>query len=282
MDSSPVSIPPPAVTAELANAAFHCEPLTRARRLAAWVGDQRTLTSSGVLRPADARQACQDLGIELGGRRFRSALDLDELMRDWTIAEAAGLISVGRTQVRGLDPDDAISPDSDPEGTLEAWVAAVTLQLELADAEPCLACLVALHELHAATEPITLEQMVSAVASMVVLDEPEDGPDGPCPGCGQVHDDQDWYGGYVGYGGHGDADLADHVAVTLAEMLAFNVAEIADEKLRLTPLGDFLAHQIFQGLVIPPDADVSTAMSVVVTTNQEVGRLLLHHWLAAR
>lgn len=93
-------ISPPAgfVSADLADAALECIALARALRLAEWVGPGRQLTSSGVLRPAAAAEACQVLGIELPGGRLRSALDVDELMRDWTVALDADLIAFnGRT-----------------------------------------------------------------------------------------------------------------------------------------------------------------------------------------
>src|SRR5271169_3200823 len=77
---------PSAATPELAEAALSCVPVVRARELAGWIGDGRQLTSSGVLKPALAVEACQALGIELPSGRLRSALDVDELMRDWEVA----------------------------------------------------------------------------------------------------------------------------------------------------------------------------------------------------
>ena len=226
------------------------------------------MTSNGVLRPAEARQACLDLGIDFGGQRLRSALDVHELMRDWVIAEAAGFLLVDGTRARGVDLEDAGSP----EGILDAWVAAAASQLDLADDEPCLACLVALHELHIAPEPIALDQLMNAVAAKVELTEPGGLRGAPCPGCGEIHwDDAD-----------GDADLADHVTVTIVEMLAFSAAEFAEEKLRLTPLGGFLTGQLFQGLVIPPDAEVSAVVSVFGATAAEIGQVLVLPWLGAR
>ncbi|HET7013548.1 MAG TPA: hypothetical protein VFI65_06540, partial [Streptosporangiaceae bacterium] len=113
-----------------------------------------------MLRPADAMQACLDLGIDFGGRSFRSALDVDELMRDWATAVAAGFLVVDGTRAMGVGPEILGSPDSDPAGTLESWAAVATLLLDLADDDPCPACLIALHELHTAPEPITMEQLV--------------------------------------------------------------------------------------------------------------------------
>jgi hypothetical protein len=270
VDSSPVSTPPSAALAELAKTAFHCEPMARARRLASWVGGHRTLTAKGVLRPKDATQACLDLGIDFGGRRFRSALDVDELMRDWVTALAAGFVVVDGTRARGADPDELRSPDSDPAGALESWVTAATYLLDLSDYEPCSACQIALHELHTAAEPITMEQLASAVLTMVLV-EPEDTP---CRGCGQIHED---------WGDYGDEDLAEHVVEMVMGLLAFDAADIADERIRLTSLGGFLAERVFQGLVVPPDADVPTVLSLVgAATALDVGHVLARPWLGAR
>src|SRR5712671_406708 len=85
---------------QLADAALSCVALSRARRLAEWVGPSRTLTASGVLRPADAVQACQDLGIQVRGPRLRSALDVDQLMRDWLTAAVAGFLEINGRRVR--------------------------------------------------------------------------------------------------------------------------------------------------------------------------------------
>src|SRR6266513_1646664 len=74
---------PSAVTAEPAEAALNCVPLARARKLAEWIGASRQLTSSGVLKPVLATEACRALGIELPPGRLRTALDVDELMQDW-------------------------------------------------------------------------------------------------------------------------------------------------------------------------------------------------------
>ncbi|HVT67878.1 MAG TPA: hypothetical protein VHF26_09030, partial [Trebonia sp.] len=72
--------------AELAQAALSSEPLTRALLLSEWVGSGRELTSSGFLRPAVAREACETLGIDLPGGRLRSAKDVPGLQLCWEVA----------------------------------------------------------------------------------------------------------------------------------------------------------------------------------------------------
>jgi hypothetical protein len=131
-----------------ADSALSCAALAHARELAEWVGLGRTLTSSGVLRPAEAAQACRDLGITFKGPRLRSALDVEELMQYWVTAAAAGFLEIDGRRARAtpdvLDPGSATY--SDPETIVRAWVQAATVLLDLGE-EPCAGCLTALHEL---------------------------------------------------------------------------------------------------------------------------------------
>lgn len=215
-----------------------------------------------MLRPADASKACQDLGIDIGGRRLRSALDVDPLMRDWEIAQAAGFLLVEGTRARGAD--------SDPERILEAWAAAATFLFDLADDEPCPACLIALHELHTAPEPMTVEQLLGAVVAIVKLTESDAAP---CSGCGEIHT---WECDY------GDYEVAEHVAETVTQMLAFDAADLAAGRIWLTPLGGFLAGRILGAYAIPPEAGVSAVVAVIGATALEFGRVLIQPWVGAR
>jgi hypothetical protein len=151
------------ISPELAGAALSCAALARARRLAEWVGAGRTLTTSGVLRPAEAAQACRDLGIELAGPRLRSALDVEELMQDWVTAAAAGFLEIGGRRAWAVPdlPDAGSSTHPELEIILNAWVQAATAVLDLGE-EPCAGCLTVLHELHTADGPLTMEQLASA------------------------------------------------------------------------------------------------------------------------
>src|SRR5579863_9886159 len=299
--------PVPAVL-ELAEAAFSCVPLARARRLAEWVGPRRTLTDRGVLRPADATQACRDLGIEFSSPRVRSAFDVDELMQDWVTAVAAGFVVVDGTRARGADVDETGTPASDPAGVVDAWVAAAAFLLDLADDEdPCAGCLTALHELASADEPVTMEQLLSSVAAIV---EPEELEDTPCPACGQIHrlddeldtgpfddltgddlsgddlsGDEDWPGDEPWDDEEWDdeeEDLVEHVAATVTGLLAFGAADITDAEIRLTPLGGLLAERVFQELQVPADAEASALVSAIGELPPPLNELLAQPWLAAR
>ncbi len=279
---------------ELAEAAYSCVPLTRARRLAEWVGPRRTLTDRGVLRPVDATQACRDLSIELSSPRLRSALDSDELMQDWVTAVAAGFIVIDGTRARGVDLDEIGTPASDPEGILDAWVATASFLLDLADDEdPCAGCLTALHVLNSAGEPVAVEQLVSTVAAIVAPQEPEDMP---CPGCGQIHRSEDELDPFDDISGDEDwlgeedwdeeeeeeEDPAEHVAAMLTGLLAFKAAEVTDAKIQLTPLGGLLAERVFQELLVPANADASALVSAIMDLPPPLADLLARPWLAAR
>src|ERR1700735_5785521 len=90
-----------AVSADLADAALGCTALVRARKLAEWVGPGKELTSTGVLRPALAAEACRALAIELPAGRLRSALDVDDLMLDWAAAVDTGFVVGDGPHARG-------------------------------------------------------------------------------------------------------------------------------------------------------------------------------------
>ena len=271
------------VTPELAGAALSCAALARARALAEWVGPGRTLTASGVLRPAEAVRACQHLGIEVPGSRLRSALDVDELMRAWLAAAAAGFLQIDGRCARAAPDLPAAGPATHPrpKAIVSAWVQAAAAVLDL-DEEPCAACLMVLHELHAADGPLTVDQLAAAVRGVL---EPEVEPEGvPCPGCGQVHGP----GGLIGLSDlfgdedQDEEDLAGHVEGTVDGLLAFGAVHTADRAARLTPLGRLLAAAVFDGLAPSPEADAETLVSAIGELPPPVARTVARPWLDAR
>jgi pRiA4b ORF-3-like protein len=270
------------ISPELADAALSCQALTRARKLAGWVGPRRALTASGVLRPAEAAQACRDLGIELPGPRVRSALDVEELMRDWVTAAAAGFLEIdGRRAWAAPDqPEAGSAAHPDPEAIVNAWVAAATALLDLGE-EPCAGCLTVLHELHAAVGPLTMEQLSGAVQAVLGPEEPEGGP---CPDCGQAHGPGDLLDldDFLGDEDVDEEDAAGHAADTATGLLAFGAADAAGRAVRLTPLGTVLAASVFQGRAPSPDADAATVVSAISELPPPVVRTVAGPWLAAR
>jgi hypothetical protein len=280
-----ISPPPDVLVTDLADAALGCSALTRARKLAEWVGPGRELTSSGVLRPAVAAEACRALGIGLPGARLRSAVDVDELMRDWAAATDAGLIVADGRRARAV-PDRAGA--ADPERVLAAWAQAAVRIIGLPD-EPCAACVTMLHEFYVGDGPLDLDDLAGAVAAME-SDAAEGGAaDGePCPDCGEVHDSA----GLPGIGGLLDALVAGEVsgepddrghAERMVEGLAeFGAAVVEDGAVRLTPLGSMLAAAVFDGSAPGPDADAGELMSAISAMPAPVARTMAGPWRAAR
>ncbi len=297
------------VSADLADAALACTALARARKLAEWVGPGRELTSSGVLRPAVAAEACRALGISLPGTRLRSALDVDVLMRDWVAALNAGfVVADGRRACAA----PGLTAPPDPEGVLNAWVRTAALGIGGAG-EPCAGCITVLHELFVADEPLSLEELADAVAAA----DPEAAIGEPCPDCGRVHDaadllgigdlaydedededdedededdeeydDQDdEYGDeYDGeeYVEDDDEDSREHAEGTVAGLAAFGAAVASDGAVRLTPLGSMLAAAVFEGCAPAPDADAGALVSVISEVPPPVARTMTRPWLDAR
>ncbi len=90
----PVDTVPPAITcAAVAAAARHCEALSRAHRLAAWLGEGRPVTPKHVLRPREVPAAARILGF-LGSPQINTAAEVPALHRCWTVALAVGLIQI--------------------------------------------------------------------------------------------------------------------------------------------------------------------------------------------
>ena len=270
------------ISPEVAEAALSCTALTRARNLAEWVGQGKTLTASGVLRPAEAVQACRDLGIGLPGPRLRSALDVEELMRDWVTAATAGFLEMDRRSVWAVQdlPDAGSSTYADPDAILRGWVQAATIVLDLGE-DPCAECLTMLHELYSADGPLTMDQLASTVGAALEPEEPEGLP---CPGCGEVHGPGDLLslGDFLSDEDEDEEDAARHAAATVTGLLGFGAADVTGETVRLTSLGTVLATSVFQGREPSPDADVATMMSVISELPPAVAWTVAQPWLSAR
>jgi hypothetical protein len=270
------------ISSEITEAALSCTALTRARNLAEWVGQGKTLTASSVLRPAEAVQACRDLGIELPGPRLRSALDVEDLMRDWVTAATAGFLEMSGRRVRAVQdlPDAGSSTYADPDALLRGWVQAATVVLDLGE-DPCAECLTVLHELYSADGPLTMDQLASTVGAALEPEEPEGLP---CPGCGEAHGPGDLLslGDFLSDEDEDEEDAARHAAATVTGLLGFGAADVTGETVRLTSLGTVLATSVFQGREPSSDADVATVMSVISELPPAVAWTVAQPWLGAR
>jgi hypothetical protein len=269
------------IPSEITDAALSCTALTRARNLAEWVGQGKTLTASGVLRPAEAVQACRDLGIELPGPRLRSALDVEDLMRDWVTAATAGFLDMDRRRVWAAQdlPDAGSSTYADPDAILRGWVEAATVVLDLGE-DPCAECLTVLHELYSADGPLTMDQLARTVGAALEPEEPEGLPG---PGCGEVHGPGDLLSlGDFFSDEDEEEDAASHAAATVTGLLGFGAADVTGETVQLTSLGTVLATSVFQGREPSPDADVATVMSDISELPPAVAMTVAQPWLGAR
>jgi hypothetical protein len=291
------------VSADLADAALACTALARARKLAEWVGPGRELTSSGVLRPAAAAEACRALGIPLPGTRLRSALDVDVLMRDWEAALDAGFVVADG---RRASAAPGLTAPPDPESVLNAWVRTAAQGIGVGG-EPCAGCITVLHELFVADGPLGMEELADAVAAA----DPEAVIGEPCPDCGRVHDATDLLGiGDLTYDEdvediddideyedddeydegqdeyeddeYEDEDSREHAEGTVAGLAAFGAAVASDGAVRLTPLGSMLAAAVLEGCAPAPDADAGALVSVISEVPPPVARTMARPWLDAR
>ncbi len=135
VDADPVPFPAIRLPAldEVAAAARRSRPLADARRLAEWVGWERPLTATGVLRRADAKAAVAALGLvpddDPRVKGMKSARDVAELHRLWLIAERLNwlqLAGAGTTvKVVGVPG----SPTHDDQAVSD-WYDAMCLILE--------------------------------------------------------------------------------------------------------------------------------------------------------
>jgi hypothetical protein len=120
--------------------------MTRARALAAFVGDGKPVTAKAVLRRADISTACTAAGLP-DPARVVSAAHVPALHRAWTAAQGAGLITVGNK-----DAHAAVTHD-DP---LEQWRHGVAAVLRAESDDPgrraaAVVCTAALDTLDAAS-----------------------------------------------------------------------------------------------------------------------------------
>lgn len=297
---------------ELAQAALSSEPLARALELAAWIGAGRELTSTGVLRPAVAAEACADLGIRLPPGRLRSAKHVEELQQAWDIAVAGDFVLISGTRASAA-PDvpvllhaaqgSAPLPDGLAERTLLAWVRGAGVPMGLPGA-PCPLCLTVLHELSLAPAPAETGDLVAAVreaaggnalgtaAGEGALIPDEGGY--VCPDCGQVHEVPPAVtapGGLLARAGeYADVladDAADHAEEAVRLLVRFDAAFTGPGRtpggtVTLTPLGKMFAASVLASLAPRADAGAAEVVSGVVGLPPRVAATLAADWSSAR
>lgn len=124
----PIRLP---ALAEVAAAARSSHLLERVRRLAAWVGWERPLTSTEVLKRADAKAAVADLDLlpPADPRRngVKSARDVPELHRLWVIAGDLEWIQFGVATTPKAAGRRPLPPEDDGEAMSEWYDALLAL-----------------------------------------------------------------------------------------------------------------------------------------------------------
>jgi hypothetical protein len=291
----------------LARTALAAVPLTRALALAQWTGTGRELTTTGVLRPAVAVEACRMLGIGVPSGKLRSAKDVPELDQAWAVALAADLIRVTAnrasaapgvaelvTMANGADETAELDGDL-AERAMLAWLRGAGVPLGF-PGDPCGQCLTVLHELSEANGPVELTDLAAAV-----LDADGPAPDvlnSPgtyiCPDCGRPHDasdlDPDDLAALAGFDLDFDADgvdLAEHAVSAVSALVDFEAAATGPGRsvggtVTLTQLGAVLAESVF-GTLSPPAADTAEDLVTAVTwLPPKVALTAAAPWLAAR
>jgi Plasmid pRiA4b ORF-3-like protein len=253
---------------QLAIAARTCPVLATAQTLAEWVGAGREVTTSGVLKPAAAVEACDLLGIETPSRKPRSALDIAELMMVWTAASSAGFIEVSGGRVA---PGPMLQPwlDGAPDIVLAAWSKCVLESLGLMGDtdEDGLGFLATLATLHDRGGRVSLGDLSAAIAELV-----GDGSDDcSCPNC--VADE------ISGLATALDVDEAEDAARALGE---FGVAVLRDDVAELTPLGRWLTDFMFRENAPPAGAEAEVLVRELTPLPPKVAALMARPWLSSR
>lgn len=123
------TVPPASTSAAVAAAAWHCEALSRAHRLATWVGEGRPVTPKHVLRPRDVPAAARVLSIPAPAR-INTAAHVPALHRSWKVALAIDFLRIvdghavaGATFGQWPDADDGTMRELWLTGLVTAFAA---------------------------------------------------------------------------------------------------------------------------------------------------------------
>jgi hypothetical protein len=284
---------------ELARTALDCPAFTLAIRLAEWVGGSRELTSTSVLRPAIAVQACQALGISLPAGKLRSAKDVFELARAWDAAVVADLVLVTGSRAsaapdvadlaRAAHGTAALGPER-AERVAIAWLRGAGTPLGF-PGDPCGECLTVLHTLREAAAPVELAELTAAVIS--AADGPAPGVfkdlcSYTCPECGQRHTAPlPGLPGLADVFGTRAPDLAEHVKRTVRDLVDFGAAVHGPGRapggtVTLTPPGALLAESILHTITADPDQPADGMVESIAWLPPRVALAAAGPWLAAR
>lgn len=92
-------VSPAVVEPAVERAALDALPLIqRLARFVEWFGTGKSVTGTGVLRPAHASALAELLDIDLPPRKLRTMLDITELRNLWTVVQEIGIVAVSSTK----------------------------------------------------------------------------------------------------------------------------------------------------------------------------------------
>lgn len=253
---------------QLALTARTCPVLATAQTLAEWVGAGREVTTSGVLKPAAAVEACDLLGVEAPSRKPRSAMDIAELMMVWAAASAAGFIEVSGSRVT---PGPTLQPwlDGAPDTVLAVWSRCVLESLGLVGEtdEDALEYLAVLATFEDRGGTVPLGDLSAGIAQLVG----DASPGCSCPDC--VPDEMSGLATDLG------AAAAEDVVETLGE---FGIAVLRGDNAELTPLGHWLTDYMFRESAPPADAEAEVLVRELTQLPAKVAVLMARPWLSSR
>ena len=258
----------------LARTALTSVPLTRALALARWTGASRELTTTGVLRPVVAVEACRILGIDVPSGKLRSAKDVPELDQAWAVALAADLVLATANRVAAApgvaelvamanSPDETAELDDDlAERVVLAWLRGAGTALGF-PADACGQCLTVLHELSEANGPAELTDLAAAVL------------------------DADGSAGFDLDFDMDRMDLAEHAVTTVRELVEFEAVATgpgrsAGGTVTLTPLGRLLAESVFGSISPPATVTAEDLVTAVAWLPPTIALNAAGPWLAGR
>lgn len=237
---------------------------TAALKLAEWIGPGREVTTRGVLKPADAVEACDLLGITPHSRKPRSALDIPKLMAAWTVAAVADFIEDVGPRVR-VGPGLRVWREGPADEVLAVWGRCARELLAPLDEieEDDLARLAALTALHE-NGVVTVHDLHAVIAEFF----DDAGLHFTSAEALRLADDSDV-----------DRPRAWDVALLLAD---FGIVALRGDEVGLTPLGRWFTTLVFREGAPPPDVDATTLIDEVEGLPPRLKLLLCHPWLDAR
>lgn len=246
----------PAVSSAVDRLADECLLMLRTRRLADWVGQGRSVTPKGVLRPSDASSAATALGVTVPAR-IRTAADVEVIHRPWAAAKALGLVRIGADRAVAA-PARTSKPD-----VLGQWWAAVAAVLRAES-----------HDDRRRGAAVLCRTLLTVLATE------------PPPAAADLADTVHQLFRFADYGEVGAAYDAFRRGVMPVDAGMELLAEIGavDGRGRITALGRWLRERLVADVPPPvtPDLPAADLLARLATLPDDEARRQSGRWLAER